>query len=121
MSMVWNLTDDPTTEHAPRILVVLGKRVRPGRFVRVDEERLEKAHKIHKDVENGLLYIGDKPPDHYTAVKNPLAAVLGPGSRSHGQLPPKVEVVDEVKVEDEVTLTPSETTYSGKGKRKKGK
>lgn len=87
MERVWNISDDPRTKCTPITIMVLGKAVAPGSFVRVPVDRLKLAHKIHKDVERKLLFIGRLPPKSYMAIKKPPRAELAPGvARAHGPL-----------------------------------
>jgi len=83
---VWNITDDTTTSATPRNMMVLGKNLRPGQGVKVDEERLKKAHKTRKDIDNKLLHVGPIPPPHYLRKKKPPRAKLAKGvGRTHSQ------------------------------------
>jgi len=113
---VWNVTDDPTNDVTPHNRMVLGKTLKPGRSVKVDTERLAKAHKVNREVEAGYLHIGDQPPAAYTAAKSKKRAkpdarqvqngrMVGsaPGvSRAHG--PVAVAPSEEIKVEDKVEV-----------------
>ena len=122
MVRVWNITDDTNPDVKPHNRMVLGKVVKPGRAVQVDEARLARAHKVHKDVAAGFLFIGPKPPASYQAVKTPPRATadarrvdengqakgkLMPPTHAHPPPPKKeapVEAADEVKVTDEVKV-----------------
>jgi hypothetical protein len=75
---VWNVSDDPSTDVAARTIMVFGKSVPPGRFVWAEDSRLARAHKIKKDIENGLLYVGALPPKSYLDSK---------GRKKHLSLP----------------------------------
>jgi len=121
MTRVWNTSDDPTNKVTPASIMVLGKTLKPGRSLQVDEGALARAHKLHKDVSRGAAFIGKKPPAGYLARKKPARARLEKGvQRTHGAITKaeaaavvekaKVEVTDTVKVEDkaEVELKPAE-------------
>jgi hypothetical protein len=85
MQKVWNITDHPGSEVAPSTLMLFGKRVLPGRYVKVEDAQLKNAHKTAKDVKAGLIHIGDKLPDTYTAAKGMVHARLPQGhARAHG-------------------------------------
>lgn len=83
---VWNVSDDPSTAVPARIVMVLGKAVLPGRFIYVDDRRLARAHKVKKDVEEGLLFIGAKLPSAYLASKQSKIHLKMPAGhkRAHG-------------------------------------
>ena len=92
---VWNITDDANNpDVTPHNRMVLGKVVKPGRSVKVDEARLKLAHKVKRQVEAKLLHIGNQPPAGYVRQKKPPRAVVDArlvddkGTR-HG---PKVDV-----------------------------
>ena len=74
MQRVWNVTDGPRSPVKGQTMVVLGRVLKPGRAVQVEEERLKKAHKVHALVAEGLLYIGGRAPEWYTKVKKPPRA-----------------------------------------------
>jgi hypothetical protein len=83
MAKVWNITGGPGSESPPTVLMLLGKRVLPGRYTKVEASQLKNAHKIKKDVEAGLVFIGDKLPESHAA---PVHARLPVGhARSHGE------------------------------------
>jgi len=88
MAKIWNITDHPRTDAPGVTWMVLGRAIKPGRFVRIPDERLTHAHKVHKDVEAGNLYIGEQPPPDYVKAKKPPRVVLDKGViRSHGAVP----------------------------------
>ena len=89
---VWNVSDDPSTEVPARTIMVLGRAVLPGRFIYVDDKRLARAHKVKKDVEAGLLFIGAKLPAAYLATKKTKVHLKMPAGhkRAHGP-PPKAK------------------------------
>ena len=74
MQRVWNVTDGPFSPVKGQTLMVLGRVLKPGRAVQVEEARLVKAHKVHALVKEGWLYIGPKLPDWYVAMKKPPRA-----------------------------------------------
>ena len=79
---IWNITDDPANDHSPRGLMVFGRSVPPGRYVLVDTARLEGAHKLNKDVDNGLVYVGSRPS--YVAARQMPRLTLPEGvNRAH--------------------------------------
>lgn len=85
MKKVWNITDHPRTGVTPHALVLFGKRVIPGRYVKVEDAQLKGAHKLQKDIDAGLVYVGEKPPTDYATLHNPPRATLPKGHvRSHG-------------------------------------
>lgn len=144
---VWNITDDANPDVKPQNLRVLGKLVKPGRFVTVEEAALKRSHKVNADVGRGLLFIGKRLPASYTKLRKPARAKLADGvgrvALTANRPAPKkvVELEDEVKVEDAaaVEAVPAEATEAAappadseetaaeesspekKGKKKKGK
>jgi hypothetical protein len=134
MVKVWNITDDTNPDVKPHNRMVLGKTLKPGQAVKVDAARLAKAHKVHKDVGAGFLFIGPKPPVSYRKVKNRIRAKadarrvdangnyegnkpLVPEQRPPIPKPPKKEkakVEDKVAVTDKATaaLKPAEATVT---------
>jgi len=103
MQKVWNISDHPGTGVTARTIMVMGRSVAPGHFVRVESGRLARAHKIHKDVAAKLLYIGNAPPADYLKLKSPKRTALprdvsriGHGEVLSGgvqQAPPKAPVI----------------------------
>ena len=92
MARIWNITDHPKTDRKPAVLMVLGRSIRPGKSITVADDRLVNAHKVHRAVTSGKLYIGTKPPADYTAAKRPKKAILAAGvTRSHGASTPEPE------------------------------
>jgi hypothetical protein len=140
---VWNITDDSRTDVVSHTRMVLGKVVKPGRSVMVDQQRLQSATKTLKEISAGLLYVGDVLPAEYLTQKKPIRAIADArridkaGNQSgekvtvslgHGQFPgtaivedavKKVEVTlsDEPKIE--TTETKIETTDSEWNKKRK--
>lgn len=70
MSKIWNITDSPSVDISSHSRMVFGQRVHPGKYMRVDEKMLEKAHKVQADIDRGYLYVGDKPPQKYLVALN---------------------------------------------------
>lgn len=107
---VWNITDDTNPDVAPQNLMVLGRNLKPGQAVKVDEAHLKTAHKVHKDKDRGLLHIGMKPPVSYSKVKKPPRATVD-APRSHGPIKEVeaekavVELKDNVVVEEQAEVT----------------
>jgi len=96
---VWNVTDDPSTDHAGRTIMVMGRNLPPGRFMRVDAERLKKSKKVQKDVAAKLLFIGNDLPAEYLKAMKPVRTGLPIGA-NHGHKPmveAKEEAVAEAK------------------------
>lgn len=106
MTRVWNLSDSPNNSARPTTVMVLGRSLKPGRSLPVDEEALKRAHKLHAEVARGIAFIGKKPPQSYLDRRKPPRALLGKDvARTHGMITKTeaklvVNVVDEVKVED---------------------
>jgi hypothetical protein len=101
---VWNISDDPSTPVPARTLMVLGKTVLPGRFIYVDDKRLARAHKVRKDVEAGLLFIGPKLPAAYLASKQSKVHLKMPAGHKRAHGPDKVAKT-LTKAETKVTKT----------------
>lgn len=111
MTRVWNVSDDDATSVIPQNLVVLGKVVRPGKSVQVDEARLKLAHKIHKAVLAKLLYIGLTAPGAYVAAKKVHRVKLPRGvSRGHGTVPSAEDVAVATKVVKAVDALTEDTS-----------
>lgn len=75
MTRVWNITDGGQKGVHPHNRMVLGKQIKPGHFLKVDESRLAGATKIEKDVSAGMLHVGGQPPQWYAQKKKPPRAV----------------------------------------------
>jgi hypothetical protein len=106
---VWNITDDSRTEVPPHNRMVLGKTIKPGRSVLVDEDRLRMASKVQKEVTMGYLHVGNQLPKSYSAQKQPPRAVADARRvdesgrvvaeqapsvlRGHGQVPTEIRTV----------------------------
>jgi len=141
MAKVWNITDHPKTSVTSRVMMVLGRSVRPGKCINVPDDRLVGAHKVHRAVEARKLFVGARPPHDYLMAKHPPRVELHKSvTRSHGPLAisrvtaDMVEPVlgDSVGDKEEVTaeLNPSsessdpttstsEDSGRGSGRRKK--
>ena len=89
MAKVWNITDHPGTALPTRVMMVLGRSVRPGKCINVPNDRLVNAHKVNRAVAAKKLFIGPKPPLDYLLAKGKgLRAELAPGvKRAHGPMP----------------------------------
>lgn len=86
MAKVWNISDHPGTKDVPRVLMIMGNSVNPGRSTRVDDSALVNAHKLNRLIEAGLVYVGDRPPRDYQVKKTPPKADLpAKASRAHGE------------------------------------
>lgn len=131
MTKVWNLTDAKTSPVKPRVRMVLGRAVKPGRAVQVEETHLEKAHKVRKEVKEKILFIGRRPPAWYTATKKPPRAFadarrVGENGRidpteaktvvakGHERLPAEAIAGDSAKAVDKATVEESveESVYT---------
>ncbi len=133
MAKVWNITDHPGTTHKPHQRSVLGRSVMPGHYVRVDDERLKGAKKTQVDIKAGLLYVGEKPPADYTALKHPVLVRLPEGhTRSHGTSTAKPaaeksepvemkEVVASSEEATEETSSEEETSFRGSRGSRRGR
>lgn len=75
VTRVWNITDSGKKGVTSHNRMVLGEVVKPGKSMRVDEDRLVGATKLHQDVSANLLFIGKRPPDWYAKMKKPPRAV----------------------------------------------
>lgn len=71
MVRIWNITDGPN-DHTAHNRMVLGKTLKPGQAVQVEEARLARAHKVNADRDAGLLAYGNRPPLDYQLHKNPV-------------------------------------------------
>jgi len=76
MTRVWNITDGGQEGVKPHNRMVLGKSLKPGQYVQVDESRLAGATKIRQDESAKLLYIGKQPPAWYAQKKKPPRATV---------------------------------------------
>jgi len=106
LTRVWNITSDPSTDVPVQNLMVLGKLLKPGQSMQIDEKDLEKAHKTKKDVSLQLLAIGKTLPSYLAAkAKATLPADL---PRGHGQVPAEAMAADvAAKVDEKVVVTES--------------
>jgi len=122
---VWNVSDDPSTEVPARTLMVLGKTVLPGRFIYVDDKRLARAHKVKKDVEAGLLFVGPRLPANYLASKQSKVHLKMPAGhkRAHGpdKVAPKVKAAKPAKPAPEAPPPPKVGKTEDKKKDKSWK
>lgn len=86
MAKVWNITDHPGTDCPTRVMMVLGRSVRPGKCINVPDDRLVNAHKVNRAVKAQKLFIGPRPPaDYLLAKKRGMKAELAIGvARAHG-------------------------------------
>jgi hypothetical protein len=100
MKKIWNITDDPSKKDiATRVLIVLGKAIQPGRCITVQDEELDGAHKVKKDVKSGLIHIGNTLPADYMAAKQVVRAKFPKGhNRAAGTpvQPTEQEIKQEV-------------------------
>lgn len=95
MTRVWNITDGGQAGVKPHNRMVLGKMLKPGQYISVEESRLAGAIKIRQDVSAKLLHVGKQPPSWYSQKKKPPRAVadgrrVGSDGRAVGK---RVEVI----------------------------
>lgn len=117
MTRLWNITDDPNTEMPPQNLVVLGKLLKPGQSMQVDEVALKKAHKTQKNIQDKLLAVGKATPGYLkAATRASLPAEL---PRGHGAAPVPVPtpVPAPALVPSKAEVKKEETKGWGKNKR----
>lgn len=94
LTKVWNITDWPATKEVPRTVVVLGRAVPPGGAVEVPAADLRRAHKLMKERDRGVVFVGSAPPQEYLqSLGRRKRLRLAPGmKRGHGlkkgDLPP---------------------------------
>lgn len=123
---VWNITSDPNTDVAAQNLMVLGKLLKPGQSMQVEEGLLKNAHKVKKDIERQLLAVGKTPPS-YLAPK--VKATLPDSvARAHGGVPVVAIAADaSAKIEEKLSekndsqSVESDSDYKGFGKHRKGR
>lgn len=85
---VWNITDDPRSEHLMEPLVLFGKKVAPGKSVVVPDAVWAKALKSLKAEKEGFLFAGDKLPAEYLVATGRMKAKFAKGGvRTHGITP----------------------------------
>ena len=97
---VWNVTSHPDTDVPSQNLTVLGKVLKPGDSVEIDEADLETAHKLKAYVKAGLLAVSKSAPSFMAAAHKVILA--NSVNRNHGEAavaPAKVEA-RPVKVEE---------------------
>ena len=119
MVRVWNITDGGRPGVHPHNRMVLGKAVKPGQAVQVEEARLKIAKKVHKDVGGGILFVGPRPPAWYLDIKKPPKAVadgrrvgadgkmVGPKvavAKGHTRLPAEAIAADSKKAFEDISL-----------------
>lgn len=98
MTRVWNVTSDPSTEVPVQNLLILGRLLKPGQSIQIEEEFLKTAHKIKKYAEAGLLAIGSASPGYLT--KTTRALLPKDLARGHGPAPvPAMEEPEKGKSE----------------------
>lgn len=127
---IWNISDGPNPKVAPQNVMVMGKLLKPGQAMVIDDAKLKTAHKVREEAASGILHIGKKAPKDYLMMKHPEHRKLAPGvGRSQGA--PKVAapapakpapVVQEPKKEEpkkdpEGGLPPPEETGTKKKRR----
>jgi hypothetical protein len=109
MTRVWNVTNDPSTDVLAQNLMVLGKLLKPGQSMQVEEASLKTAHKVTKDVGLKLLAVGKTPPSYLVAgVKATLPVTV---ARAHGEVPVEAIAADApAAVEDKLSEEKPEET-----------
>lgn len=113
LTRVWNITSDPSTDVVAQNLMVMGKTLRPGQSMQIDEKALATAHKVKKDVGLKLLAIGKTAPAYLLTKKK--AVLSADIARGHGGVPVEAIAADapakvEAKLEEKVTVTDSVET-----------
>jgi hypothetical protein len=106
MAKVWNITDHPGTSLPPRVMMVLGRSIRPGKCINVQDALLVNAHKVNRAVKAGKLFIGPKLPGDYLLAKNRGVKVELPDgvARAHGPVAGATKVLkDKPVVKEAVT------------------
>lgn len=83
---IWNISDYAEKEEvSPQNVMVMGRLLKPGQAMAIDEEKLKTAHKVKKEAEAGILFIGKKAPAGYMMQKHPEHRKLAVGvARSQG-------------------------------------
>jgi hypothetical protein len=74
MTRIWNITDGGQPGMKAHTRTVLGRSVKPGRAIRVEEAALKNAHKVNREIQAGFLHVGNTPPSWYAAKKKPPRA-----------------------------------------------
>jgi len=95
MQKVWNITDGPRYRGAARTIMLFGKTVPPGRYVLVPEARLARAHKLVKDIDAGMVHVGDLPGWYLASKKPPRVPFPIGHSRAHGPALEKSPTLDK--------------------------
>ena len=125
MKKVWNITGMPGG-HPARTIMLFGQSVRPGRYVKVEDDQLKRAHKTKNDAELGFVHIGDKLPKGYPGMLNiPRVAsspkrVEGHGSRAVAAptpTPPKKAAPVKEPVKEPVKMAGKPVTLPTKKKK----
>lgn len=91
---IWNVTNDPETDLAPQNLVVLGKLLKPGQSVEVDETYLQSSHKLKSETDAKFLAIGKQPPAY---LARPRASMPKGSVRAHGEVKDVAAGADKVE------------------------
>jgi hypothetical protein len=119
MEKVWNISDHPNTKVPAQNLVLFGKVVMPGQYVKVPASRLARAHKLEKDVKDMLAFVGDQPPADYLTAKEPPSVSL-PGGASRARFVPGTAAGPTVK-EASVEKAPEPTVVEASEKPEEGR
>lgn len=128
MTKIWNISDGPNPDVAPQNVMVMGKLLKPGQAMSVDEANLKTAHKVRKEAASGILHIGKKAPPDYLMMKHPEHRKLAPGvARSQGapKAPAPATAKAEPKKEEapkapEMEAAPSEEDGKSFKKKRRG-
>jgi hypothetical protein len=123
---IWNISDGPNPDVTPQNVMVMGKLLKPGQALMIEEGKLKNAHKVKKEAAAGLLHIGKKAPADYLMLKHPEHRKIPPGAtRSQGKKktpaaapPPPKEVKEEVKElpkPDDTVKDPEPSSEGGGG------
>jgi hypothetical protein len=122
MTRLWNVTSDPSTDVPVQNLMVLGKVLKPGQSMQIDDAQLKAAHKTKKDIEAGFLAVGKGAPGYLAAsTKATLASDLprahGPTAAATPAAKPIEAPKAEVKVETKTEEPKKDDSKWGKHKR----
>lgn len=111
---IWNLTDDPRLDVPAHTRMVLGQKVDPGKYANVSDNALEGATKLQKEIDSGMLFVGEKPPQEYlAALDRARVKFRGKRTHQHGMTPrtKTVTVKDSIPVEDRPSVKIVERSF----------
>jgi len=109
MAKIWNVSDHPKLKSPGHVRAIYGKLVAPGHCAQIDDEVLEGATKLEREIAAGLLFVGDLPPADYRAAKGQIQTRLPRKAiRSHGistGVAPEVQKVELTEIVENVVVT----------------